>query len=204
MGTPSSYLREREAYAHLAQRTIPDGPIQLCFGSVSLSEAQLQQVQQLISDSSLVVSREALLLEYIPDAVRPTMAHTTLDVAHKLFRSLYDIHAAYVLHGAIHTRSMRFVPSPDGKTATRVFWTDFTATTCASDPSLRRYDLFLELSACWDYLFGKLVRLLVSLSLLVRLNNVDVDARAAYRVLSCVQRLVRSCTSNPRVFVRPK
>ncbi|KIP05251.1 hypothetical protein PHLGIDRAFT_14644 [Phlebiopsis gigantea 11061_1 CR5-6] len=182
LATSPSYLREREAYAHLVRHSVPDGVVQTCFGSVYLSNALLDDVQRMVGDPKFEINPEALLLEYIPGAVKPAVDNTTLDITHKLLRCLYDIHAAYILHGAIHTRNMRFVLSPDGKTATRVFWTDFTEATCASSPSLRRQDLFLELQACWDYLFGKLVGALAFDHVAIILTTSNVDACAAYRV----------------------
>ncbi|CAL1698035.1 unnamed protein product [Somion occarium] len=151
------YHAEKDAYAHLRHSGACDaGVVPQCFGWLQLSREVASQLSiQFKLYWELADADEdlpyALLLEHFADAVQISVQNVTFPMAEKALRALYVVHKSYVQHGDISRRNILLLP--DG----RIIWIDFDASKCASDPNLRRQDLWDEARGTWGLFYQSLL-----------------------------------------------
>lgn len=156
------FASEKAAYEHLMHYgACAKGAVPQCYGWLELSAqdvsnivnlpglAQDSELKRLATDAG---PPKALLLEYIAGE-RVTIDNVTDKIAENALRTLYLVHASYVMHCDVHSRNILVTP------AGRIVWVDFDrAFTPLSDTDLMQYMLFIELSHAWSYFYAGLVR----------------------------------------------
>lgn len=134
-----------------------------CYGWLELSVDDMDSVASLpgISIRLQFLKNDkkppkALLLEFLEDAQQLSVKTITPQIADAALRSLYHVHASYILHGDMHDRNILVLPTG------RVVWVDFD--TCivggmSSEgiPAIARQDLFDELARAWKIFYKEMV-----------------------------------------------
>ncbi|KAH9891068.1 hypothetical protein C8Q73DRAFT_108981 [Cubamyces lactineus] len=155
---------ETAAYARfLHHDTAATGAVLHCYGWVQIDVRAFKdataptvisaQCQDVLSAHGLAIAR-GIVLEDISGAEFLSIHNVSPALAPEILRSLYNVHTAYVLHGAPDLRRCVLV-RPTQKQAT---WIDFSNATCVNgSASLTRNALLAELAEAWCLVFQRLI-----------------------------------------------
>ncbi|KAI0644134.1 hypothetical protein C8Q79DRAFT_1073399 [Trametes meyenii] len=160
------FQRESSAYARFAHFGVgKSGAVARCYGTVLVDIDSLrntitagtgfsQYVRDAIRSSPESAVLHGIVLEDLGTMETLSITNITDELADRALRALYEVHSAYVLHGAIDY--CHVVVDFDRN---RVIWTDFGHSVSPEQDKggSTRADFLEELANCWYMVYARLI-----------------------------------------------
>ncbi|KAI0666372.1 hypothetical protein C8Q78DRAFT_1156925 [Trametes maxima] len=160
------FQRESSAYARLAHFGVgKSGAVAKCYGTVLIDISSLREtitagaafskhVRDAIQSSPESAMLHGIVLEDLGVMETLSISNITDELADRALRVLYEVHRAYVLHGAIDPSHVLV-----DLNRKRVIWIDLSCSVCPEqdEGGSTRAHFLDELARCWCMVYARLI-----------------------------------------------